>query len=444
MGGMTILLWVGAWAAAIVAARCVRGTRRLLVLWVVAVLSIYPLIDLWRRPDAGWDLALLCSGFEAWQSGADPYDLADLRRLTGSELALPYPAFWIVALHPLCLLPGDGAKWAQLFMLAAVYLLLPRRSGDGPLSLALLLGGLAALYWNVLTGNHGLVELMLIALFYRHAAASRLGAAGAALGLLGSFKLLPALYSLALLGWWRAAGPRRVGLALAASLVAFTAVHAVSWVIAPALYQSFLAQTFGFGRQWPVPLLETTASLTNPTPWLCVAGLPDGRIALPKSAALLAGLVAALLIPLRRFARETALALGRTARSATSGTDGALRLASWMIVLLVLLSPRLKPYAYAHLLAPLWWLARELRPGCQLAIAVTAVAPATLLFVLVPRWLSPGSEPFLVASIPALSAIATAILCGYGRRVPRVEDGRSDHGPTCPPTETTDRHRTVM
>lgn len=315
-------------------------------------------------PGHGWDARIYCAAVRAWDAGKSPYIVENLRPLYDGALSFSYPLVALPVLGPLC---GGGARFTALhvaclgvaFALAAAR----RRAWAERAALAVLLvGAFAGAAFCFMTNNVGLLELAAFAACLFFLERGRLVAAGAALGVAASFKLVPLLLGAGFLFLDR---PRRAT-AAAAALAVVVAALGVSWVMSPAFFHDYAALLVGRLPGQHAPILEGVADATNPTFTLALESaarrLPFGHVVLALG---LGAMLVGMVVVLRRLRAR--------------GLDD-LRLFSLATLFALLVVPRLKPYSLPFAALPVFHLTREAERSVQVGALLVAVWVPALLF----------------------------------------------------------------
>jgi hypothetical protein len=212
---------------------------------------------------AGWDLRALCVAFAALSEGKDPYSVA-----VEGNLALPYA---IVTTYPLKFLCPIDAAWPKAYVIiyllllvfscATLAYLLLRDVVEATLVGIVSISAFAAFRMVADTGNVAILEVPFAVLTILAVHQRYLVFGGVALGLMSSLKMLPLVGVLAFLvlpiGW--AQKVRSV----AASLLTFSAIQLVNFVVSGTYELTFIKGLFGRIPDHPSPYLEG-GGINNP------------------------------------------------------------------------------------------------------------------------------------------------------------------------------------
>jgi hypothetical protein len=343
--------------------------RVLKALWiVVAAYGLLTVLDVTLHPTQyQWDFRSYYFAGRAYVQELNPYSLDDLARVAGRELGYPY-AYPPITLPLLGWASGLEFSGAYLLFLglkvvalgALVYLWSMEFLGERPdpaFVLFCFFGFGGALYTDLVAGNVTVFEQLAL---WMGLAALRRGRAGlfcVLVLLASSFKLLPVFFLalLPILGfprWYRY---------LAASIGAFLAAHAVSFLLQPGLFRSFLSVAQHLDERGAI----------NPSSLALVrdvfeAGARKGLVLVPD------GTAEAIYFLLAVGFLSVAIWAARRQEAADS--RDVLYLVCLAFALIV---PRFKDYAFVLLLVPAYDLVtRRLRSrGSAVLLALLVLAP---------------------------------------------------------------------
>lgn len=383
------------------------------------VIDVYATL---REGRYGWDYEVYCGSVRAVQAGLDPYLPENTRHFLGNNWVMPYPVGALVLLSPACLKPRILYPVFYTLLLALAGFQLSRLWPEQPLLLAaLLVGGLVAAPYNYMTGNTGIVELVVFVAALAASRAGRFRSAGTWLGIVAAVKLTPlALDAVFAAVAWRERGPRSCVRLVLGIALGFAIVHGLSLLIDPRYELSlFRALSGGFPGQVSA-LDETRANWSNPALPLIIGDAVAllGGPALLGYALLGAGAVAAAALLLRLWRRES----------------DALTLWSYAVLVVCLLLPRFKPYSFVYPLVPLFYLLHRKSPGQQaLVMLVGSLLPLLLFLLPMDRDPERGLN-FVVAVSQMLGLGAAFALLLWWDRV-RWVGSASAAGPALPATE---------
>jgi glycosyl transferase family 87 len=205
----------------------------------------------------GNDLRVLCASFTALAEGKDPYIVPNI----GGDLSFPYA---IITAFPAKFLCPIHAVWPKAYVtiyllflvcscVALTYLLL-RDVVETALVAIVSICAFAAFHMLADTGNIAIFEVPFAVLTILAVHQQRIVVGGVALGLMSSLKILPLVGVLAFLilpiGWVQKAR------AVAASLLTFSAIQLVNFLVSAPYTLSFLKQLFGRIPDQHSPYLE--------------------------------------------------------------------------------------------------------------------------------------------------------------------------------------------
>jgi hypothetical protein len=304
------------------------------------------------------DFTIYCAALAALETGRSPYDLAALRRHgSPSNLPMTNPALMLPALAPICAGGTHVIVWIALIVLTASAAGVLLQPADWPLLAAVVAGGFAAAPWILQTGNIAAVEMFLAGAAIAALARGRLALFSGAIGAAAFLKLMPAALVILVVP---VAGIRRAVKCALAAAVVFAALHAVYALAMPRHFADYWAMLLGpflpfFGAE-AVHGAETHPSLLS---LLMTAAYSLTGRSWP-GVPLFAAAAAAIGIDLLRLGRRVP-------------TGHLLPLAA-LAVLLVM--PRLKPYAFGLGVVPLYLGAVDLTASRQvLVLLVSCVVP---------------------------------------------------------------------
>ncbi len=365
----------------------------------------------------GWDFRVLCDALDVLRRGGNPYPVANLADHVFDYPYLPTIAYLV---SPACAVsPRGSVAFAFLFLaiLAGSVALAARGLGAGWRDAAILAACSLTAFdvgrWIVLTGNAAILEVPLAALAVVLWHRGRTAGAGAAIGALASFKLLP----IVLLGAFPLLLPDRRGLrAAAAGLAAFLPIVAFGlWLAGPNVHDYLRTITGEIPGQHS-PFHEHLLGISDPN-------LPDFLTRLSAAAGLAHPGPPATALALLFFAAGALLVWLRKAAGPRAGAFCV------TLIVLALALFRLKPYAYASL--TVFAMAACLEKGrivpARLLSVVAGLAAARLASFL-PRFGPVLSDYYqLVSLLLALAALYTLQITGSGAIRPqrRVREGRA-------------------
>jgi hypothetical protein len=331
--------------------------------------------------NTGWDFEVYMGGVAAWSDGKDPYSLDTVSQYPGTTLRFAYPPhtlvlFWFffqfyqffqsMEFYYVILL--------LLLLIAALILIKTDTNVEYLLLTVLLISAFSGSFFNFLTGNIALLYLVLSALFFFLIIHERFILSTLVMGIFSSFSLFPVIFNGIYLAAKRPIRDRVIY--ILASLGVASAILLVSWWINPHLFLSYIQKITSTAS----PAYET-GGISTPTPFSFI-------IDLVKSVNIQSPLVidAALLC-------YTGIILAATIIFLRKNRENPVAAYSFIFISIFLLMPRVKPYYFAMLIVPLYFLLKDSgsRTKC-IALAIVSLFPVLCLL----------SEGTLLNNIPSL------------------------------------------
>lgn len=223
-------------------------TRENLALSVISVFFIYVVLVgalFLTRMEYGWDTTVYCDAVAAHDVGKNPYITSNLEN---TDFPFSYQPVFLDVFSIPCSYRLLYEKYYPLLYLVLVItmpLYWSRSWNKHELltATALVLTGFAGFQWNVLTGNVGIYELIILSVVFGLMKTNKVVAAAYVLGVLSSWKLFPIILLLpfsAYPGTWR----NRFTLLLS-GIAGFISVFAISAILYPELLIYFLHSITG-------------------------------------------------------------------------------------------------------------------------------------------------------------------------------------------------------
>lgn len=182
------------------------------------------------------DYNIFRSAVQVWEKGGDPYDIVQLKAVTGHDYPFRYPVitlYFFKFLSPLSHL----IWWGIISVLIFVLMMFVDKKFDWILFFVVLTTGYMTLFKNFTIGNIGIIDLLFFTFVFLALSRKLYWLAAVLVGMNAIFKTVPLVYSLLFimipLEWYK-----RAGLVLL-SWVTFAGLHLVSYLISPDLSRSF-------------------------------------------------------------------------------------------------------------------------------------------------------------------------------------------------------------
>ncbi len=162
------------------------------------------LVDLGNilRSVRGWDFLTYCAFPNAVKAGLNPYKPEGIAAVAN----LPYPTIYMYPplagyfFHPLCSLPSIlYPTFYLLLLLGILYVNRTEKLTDSLYLAALMTAGYISFHWCMVTGNIGILELFLFALFFYFFKKERHYFMGTIIGIVGFIKILPLVFGASVL-----------------------------------------------------------------------------------------------------------------------------------------------------------------------------------------------------------------------------------------------------
>lgn len=297
---------------------------------------------------SGWDFDIYCSAVKTLQSGKNPYLVRNLKEYSGGPMSFSfvYPPISLPFFKMICFINQRVSYhiiW--ILMLVATFLATRRidKNFESWLLTTLLTTGFIATYWNLLTGNVGLIELFLFSVTYYWIIKKNYCLSALFLVLASTLKIVPLLFG----GLFIFARLSKLDKFKIFSIIAasFASINLLSYILFPSLTSSYYLSIMGQMGQHN-PIFEG-GGLNNPASFFLIKKISDllfnhSFMVLLGLYILFVGFIAALLFNYVWRKKRDFVDIFSV------GT---------LAVLIVL--PRLKPYSFTFALLPMYFLLKD-------------------------------------------------------------------------------------
>lgn len=206
---------------------------------VLGLLSLVFLVLLGQLVAENWipmDWDIFQSAVTVWDKGGNPYNVTELKAVTGHDYPYRYP--YITLWFFKALSPMSHVIWWTLFsVIIFVIMFFVDKNLDWILFFVLLTSGYMTLFKNYTIGNIGVVDMLCFVVIFYLIIREKYIYASILLGVSAIFKTVPLVYCLIFLllpiKWYK-----RVGLMIV-SFMALAWMEGISYILNPKLSQSF-------------------------------------------------------------------------------------------------------------------------------------------------------------------------------------------------------------
>jgi len=316
---------------------------------------------------SGWDFNVYMGAVIKLEEGKDPY-LFDYNPYSTIPFHYGYPPhtlalFWMISLF--CQLFQSVKFYIAIYaiLLIVAGLIVSRTDADTDVFLLsfLLISAFSSTYWNFLTGNIALVYLILLAVVFFLLIRERFIYSAVVMGIFSSFALFPVIFNGVYLTVNRSWKERATFILV--SVAVLSLILLATYLITPSLVLSYFKLIAGSQSS-----IHDPGGSDTPTAFLCIADILNTlHITSPQ----IFGLVGLLYI---------GIIIAVAGLFLKNHQDNPVICYSLVFLALFLLMPRIKPYYFAMLIVPLYFLLKysslETRTA---AIIVFAGYPAVCL-----------------------------------------------------------------
>jgi hypothetical protein len=223
-------------------------TIYLAVCFLLILLNIYVIIV--NSPNFGWDYRTTCGACKAYENGLNPYLVENSKIYSGntgflSTLAFSYPPMTLVFLVMLCILTSQQffLIWSLLILVIVLLIRYADESSEMILLFTLIFTAFNATYFNFLTGNFALFELLFISLIYFLLIKQEYCAVSYLIGVWSYFKLVPLLFAGSVL-FFRKQLNEKIKLLLLV-ILSFIIMNIIAYCLFPGLTISYYSSLSG-------------------------------------------------------------------------------------------------------------------------------------------------------------------------------------------------------
>lgn len=297
---------------------------------------------------SGSDSQIYYGAVKAWENGNNPYLLENIKQYSAGPFTFVYPPIsipffkilhfgnprvtyyliWTIALVCTIAIIARADKKSDLFLLTV-----------------LLVTGFLATYWNYLTGNVGLIELLLFAMVFYGIIKEKYLISAVFLPLTAVLKIAPLLY--ATLFVYLKSDRVKIIKILATIFTLFVLISGLSYVLHPNISSTYYLSITGHFDQQHSPLYET-GGVTNPSSLTLIRAFLERLLPnyMGLSILLYVLFIAVIIVMFYIF-------LSR-------GDRNFLEIFSIGVLAIMLILPRLKPFSFVFALLPLYFLTKNL------------------------------------------------------------------------------------
>lgn len=329
-------------------------------------------------PNTGWDYRAYIGAIDAVIHSQDPYILANIQQYVGGDLGFGQPPHTLIFYGFIALFQSIGVYYLFeiLVMIISAWLII-RTYPHKPHYLfltTLLLTGFIATFWLFLTGNTQFVFLFFISLMMYLLAREKYTVAAVVMGIMGSFSLLPILFS-AFFIFVKGSLQEKFKL-VGISCGTFGAIFLATFIITPQLMRSYIFELTDPITSAP---LYSGGGMDQPTWYLMLKYIGEGIH--PVVGIILILIYICLVITLAYY-------------FIIKNQNDALKVYSIGFLSLFMLYPRIKPYIFVMVVAPLYFLMKDY--DYKIKLLVFLVISLFPMFVYLNYWMNPKLVPNIV------------------------------------------------
>jgi len=218
-------------------------------------------------PYSGMDYRVYKAGVQLFNQGEDPYPLQNIHQITRDVILYTYPPHTLLFYWVLQFFFVFQSMWIYYgfliaFLIASGYIIVRLDKSPHYLFLiTLLLTAFISMYWNFYSGNKDIMFLFLFAGIFYLLVQEKFWQSSIVMGMMGSFTLVTLPFVALYLAVRRPIVDRIKYMLLSVGVVA--AIFLISWLLNPALFESYLETLQGSTS----PLFDKPGIWT-PTPFL--------------------------------------------------------------------------------------------------------------------------------------------------------------------------------
>jgi hypothetical protein len=345
---------------------------------ILLVVTGYLLLMVMTGAGSGWDYRVYIGAVDAFLHGQDPYILSNIQQYVGGDLGFGQPPhtlifYWFIALFQSI---GVYYLFEILVMIVSAWLII-RTTPEKPHYLfltTLLLTGFFSTFWLFLTGNTQFVFLLLISLMMYLLVQEKYTISAVIMGIMGSFSLLPILFS-AFFIFVKGTLLERFRL-FCIACGTFGAILLATFIINPQLMRSYIFTLTDPATSAP---LYSGGGMDQPTWYLMLKYIGEGIH--PAVGFLLIAIYVCLVIILAYY-------------FIIKNQNDVLKVYSIGFLSLFMLYPRIKPYIFVMVVAPLYFLMKDY--DYKIKLLVFLVISLFPMFVYLNYWINPKLVPNIV------------------------------------------------
>lgn len=314
------------------------------------------------------DINVYCSAVEAYKNGNNPYLVEELRVYSSSNLSFIYSPLSLPFFEVLCFVDsimGYYIIWL-LLLLATFYITKKADTQLDPLLLiTLLASGFLATFWNMLTGNVGLIELTFFAATYYFIMKRKYRNAALFLALTSLFKILPILFAPLFLFTKESKKEKTKTFLL--TTVFLAVVHLLSFLLFPQIMPTYLLSLIGKAGLQHNPIYES-GGIKNPSLLFLIKELSRVFFNENTTAFIIIYILSTLLVLFLFY-----IYIKRKRRK-------FLHTFSFGILAIMTILPQLKPYSFTFALLPIYFLIKNFKLIDKIAsLFIVSILPLVIL-----------------------------------------------------------------
>ncbi len=239
--------------------------NRILIFYCLSIIILNILVILLQFNGSGWDFNIYLSALKVWVSGGNPYLVQSIQHYDQTELTFVYPPITLIFFKILFFSQNKiiyYIYWISALLLTFFIVKKTDNNFQPLLFMTLLITGFTATIWNFITGNIGLLELLIFALAIFYLVQKNSYYIPAILiTLIGFVKIIPIfLTCLFLLTPQTNKEKLKV---ISTILILFCSLSVVSWLLFPNLtIYYYLSITGGLSQYTPI---AESGGISNPS-----------------------------------------------------------------------------------------------------------------------------------------------------------------------------------
>lgn len=321
---------------------------------------------------SGWDLNVYCAAVKVFNNNGNPYLVNELQKSSSGILPFVYPPtsiyFFKILCYPSCIFDSRASYYFLWCLLLAGAFFVIRKNDKNfqPLLLIILFTtGFLATHWNYLTGNIGLLELLLLSICFSFAIKEKYYLAMFPLAFIALLKITP----LVLVSIFIFSGISKFSKfkLMSFGLILFIFLSSLSYILFPDITHSYYLALMGKIENQNSPIYEG-GGIGNPSLFFLLKNINETLFS--------NNFTTFLILYILLIGSVFALFLNYTLKKNRNFPE----VLSTGILFFLIASPRLKPYSFTFALIPVYFLIKDFHVRYKfLSIFIVSVIPLLML-----------------------------------------------------------------